>query len=120
MPRLEFLVAAERDLEAIAEFIEQDSGDRAVAVAVVDRIVAHCTRLARLPTRMGRERPELRAGYRSVPSGSHVIFFRYLSEGAGPRDVMCPRDVMQIIHILHGARDLDAYFREEDGATDEE
>ena len=77
-----------------------------MAEAFVDKIIGHCRKLASYPQAMGRPRPELRSEYRSVPFGRYVIFLRYVSEGT------TPRDVMQVVHILHGARDLDAYFRD--------
>jgi len=41
-----------------------------------------------------------------------VIFFRYV-------DASTPREVMEIIHILHGARDIEAFFHRNygDGLT---
>ena len=61
-------------------------------------------RLAARPNLMGRARPELRTAYRSVTFGNYVNFLTYASEGAGPHDVL------KIVHVLWGARDLDAYF----------
>ena len=55
---------------------------------------------------MGRSRKELRPEYRSVTFGNYIIFLRYVDEGAGPLDVM------QVVHVLHGARDLDAFFKD--------
>jgi plasmid stabilization system protein ParE len=48
---------------------------------------------------------KLRPGYRSVIFGNYVIFIRYGNEGGS-------RSHLYIIRILHGARDLDAYFKE--------
>jgi len=45
---------------------------------------------------MGRERPELSPGIRSFVVMSWVVFYRPQS------------DAMEIIRVLHGARDLDA------------
>ena len=53
---------------------------------------------------IGRPRSKLGPGYRSVTFGSYVIFLRYGNDDG-------PRSHLYIIHILHGARDLDAYFR---------
>jgi len=54
---------------------------------------------------IGRPRPELRADYRSVTFGNYVIFLRYGNDAG-------PRSHLYVIHILHGARDLDAYFND--------
>lgn len=106
MPRLVFLDSARRDLADIAAYIERESQDRERALEFVDKLVAHCEKLASLSTMMGRARPELRPAFRSVTFGNYVIFLTYESEGVGPRDVL------KIIHVLWGARDLDAYFRD--------
>jgi|SRR6185295_8974967 len=42
----------------------------------------------------GRNRDELRAGYRSLPVGNYLIFYRPLSDGA------------EIMRVLHSARQL--------------
>ncbi len=44
---------------------------------------------------IGRSRDEVREGYRSFPTGSHIVFYR-------PRG----RDV-EIVRVLHGRMDLD-------------
>ena len=104
MPRLVYRAAARRDIADIAAYIERESQSRAVAEAFIEKITDYCERLATPSTMMGRPRPELRPQYRSVTFGNYVIFLRY-SDEAGPRNHL------YIIHILHGARDLDAYVR---------
>ncbi len=106
MPRLVFLTKARRDLGEIASYIQAESQSADSAIAFTDRIIGYCERLATLPALMGRARPELRDGYRSVTLGSYVIFFRYMSEDANNRAVI------EILHIVHGSRDLEAYFRD--------
>ena len=106
MPRLVIVDSAKRDLAEIAAYIEQKSRDRDTALAFIDKLLVHCQGLASLSVAMGRARPELRPEYRSATFGNYVIFFMYASEGAGPRDVM------KVVHVLWGARDLDAYFRD--------
>ena len=49
---------------------------------------------------MGRPRPELRPELRSVAFKGYVIFFRYVGE------------VLEVVNILGGHRDIDAYFGE--------
>jgi toxin ParE1/3/4 len=51
---------------------------------------------------MGRPRPELRPDVRSFPSGHYIIFFRYLGE------------ILEVIKVLEGHRDVQAFFREEE------
>jgi plasmid stabilization system protein ParE len=59
--------------------------------------------LAQLPGLLGRPRPELGLGYRSMTFGSHIIFLRYA-------DKESPRSHLYIVHVLHGSCDIDAYF----------
>jgi plasmid stabilization system protein ParE len=103
VPRLVYRAAARRDIAKIAADLERESQSRAVADAFVEKLTDYCEHLATLPVLMGRPRPELRRNYRSITHGSYVIFMRYADEGA-------PRSHLYITHIVHGARDMDAYF----------
>jgi len=105
VPRLVFRAAALRDLADIASYIERESGSQAAAVAFVDKLIAQCERGAALPVLIGRPRPELRPGYRSLTFGNYVIFLRYSDESGS-------RSHLYIVNIIHGRRDLDAYFSE--------
>jgi toxin ParE1/3/4 len=107
VPRLIYRAAAQRDIADIASYIEQQSQDREVAEAFIDTLTAFCERLAQLPGLLGRPRPELGRDYRSTTFGKYVIFFRYADEDS-------PRSHLYVIHILHGARDIDAYFSQSD------
>lgn len=103
MPRLVYLAAARRDIAEIAAYIERESASRAVAESFIDKLTDYCEQFARLPGLLGRARPELGLDYRSVTFGSYVIFMRYADDEG-------PRSHLYLIHIVHGARDLDAYF----------
>jgi toxin ParE1/3/4 len=95
-----FSRAAEDDLEQIGDYIANDNPPR--ALQFVQELREHCSRIRAAP--LARQaRPELGAGMRSVPHGRYVIFFRV------------ERDVILIVRILHGARDLIAEF---EGRTD--
>ena len=86
---------ARADLAEIWSYIADDSEARADAfVEAIDRKV-HA--LAGRPN-MGRARDELAEGLRSFSVGRYVIFYRALSNG------------VDIVRVLHGARDLDAIF----------
>ena len=63
----------------------------------LDTIDAKCRLLARMPE-LGRKRPDLAPDLRSLPAGSYVIFYRPVKAG------------IQIIRILHGARDIPTIF----------
>lgn len=49
---------------------------------------------------LGRERNEIRPGLRSLPLGSHVVFYRI------------EESFLRIVRVLHGSRDLPRYFPE--------
>lgn len=103
MPRLVFRAAALRDLAQIASYIESESGSRETAEAFVGKLIDHCEQIALRPQLMGRPRPELRADYRSLTFGNYVIFIRYADEEG-------PRSHLYVGNVVHGRRDLDAYF----------
>ena len=100
MRRLVYLTAAQRDLVSILEYVARESGSVAMAVGFTDRLQAHCAKLASLPGILGRARSELRPDIRSSALGNYVIFFRY-------RD-----DVLEVVNILEGHRDIGAVFTE--------
>jgi len=94
--RLVYLAAAERDLLSILDYITRESGSAAVGLGFTERLQAQCEKLASLPGTLGRARPELR----SSALGNYVIFFRY-------RD-----DMLEVVNILEGHRDINALFSE--------
>jgi plasmid stabilization system protein ParE len=100
--RLIYRPAAERDLFSIFDYIARQSGSPALALAFTNRLRAHCARLASLPGVMGRARPELRPDMRSSAFGSYVVFFRYGD------------DSLEVVDILEGHRDIDAFFGRDD------
>ena len=71
-------------------------------MAFTERLQAHCAKLAALPRTLGRARPELRPDIRSSAVGSYVIFFRYRG------------DTLEVVNILEGHREVDAFFSKED------
>ena len=93
-----YLEAAAVDLEDISDFIIEQSGSVDTAEALVGRLKRRCDRLAELSGILGQLRNALAPGLRSTPEGRYVIFFRYVS------------DRIEIVNILHSARDLEAMF----------
>jgi len=93
--RLTFTPLAEQDLEAIADDIGIDNPAR--ALSFIRELRAHCRRITLNPEGYP-SRPELGAGIRSCAHGHYIIFFE-----SGPEMVV-------IVRILHGARDLPAVF----------
>jgi toxin ParE1/3/4 len=51
---------------------------------------------------IGTRRDELKAGLRSQPVGNYLIFYFPLEDG------------IDIVRVLHGSRDVDAIFHQDD------
>jgi plasmid stabilization system protein ParE len=67
VPELVYRAAALRDLADITTYIERESGSRAIADDFIGRLTNYCENLATLS---GRDRSELRPGYRSTVFGN--------------------------------------------------
>lgn len=93
MPRVKKAIQAEKDIEELWLYIAADN--MLAADRVLDDIEAQCHLIATQPG-MGRPRPELASGLRSFPVGRYIIFYQTLPDG------------IEIIRVLHSARDLDA------------
>ncbi len=98
MPAIFIRPQALADLAEIWSYIADDNVSAADALAglIDDKLQT----LSRQPS-MGRARPELAAELRSLPVGKYTIFYLPLSNG------------VQIVRVLHGARDIDAIFQDE-------
>jgi toxin ParE1/3/4 len=96
--RLVIMPLAEQDIEVIGDYIARD--DPARAVSFVGELREQCMRIADNPLGY-RERPELAPGLRSCAHGNYVIFF-----DASP-------DVVEVVRVLHGARDLPTVLSED-------
>ena len=105
----EFLVApaARADLLSQWNFYADDVGDPELADRFVACAEATFKRLARAPG-LGRPRPFRSPKARNLRSWSvvdfsnHLVFYRPLPSERG----------VEIVRIVHGARDLDALFKE--------
>lgn len=100
MRRLLYLESAEQDLSQILHYIAQDSGNVDTALRFVSELRSQCRKLASLPGKLGRPRPELRPDIRSFPVKGYVIFFSY------------QEDAVEVVNLLAGMRDIDGYFAE--------
>lgn len=98
MPSLVARPRALTDLAEIWAYIAEDSPERADAFA--DLLAAKFETLARRPG-IGRPRPELAENLRSFTIGRYVIFYLPLFRG------------VEIVRVLHGSRDIDAIFEEQ-------
>lgn len=101
MPRVLRRPQAAADILEVWDYIAEDSLDQ--ADAWVDRLDATLQRLATQP-RMGRARAELADGLRSLPFERYVIFYLPLADG------------IDVVRVLHSARDVDAAFEGESPA----
>lgn len=75
-----FLASVRTDLIETQRYIAQESGSRAVARNFVATLRRRCHELAASPGTIGRARPELGSGIRSVSHKGYVIFFRYVGD----------------------------------------
>ena len=94
-----FTPQADDDVFAILTYIARDSISR--SDSFLETLNERCQLLADNP-KMGRTRNELRAGLRSWPIGNFLICYRLLD------------DDIEIVRVLHGARNIAAILDEED------
>jgi toxin ParE1/3/4 len=87
--------AAHGGLDEIWFYIAQDNPD--AADRIIRTRVSRFAMLAGMPE-VGRRREELSARLRSLPVGNYVIFYRPLENG------------VEVVRVLHGARDLPPLF----------
>ena len=98
MPQVTRRPLAETDILEIWDYIADDS--LAAADRWVDQVDKQFRVLATQPM-MGRARDELAPGVRSFPFGRYVVFYVPLDDG------------IDVVRVLHGARDIDAVFNAE-------
>lgn len=88
---------AVQDLNEIHDFIASDHPT--AALNLLNILEAKFKVLASDPE-IGRVREELAVALRSFPTGNYVIFYRIIKEA------------IQVIRVLHGARDMDTLWEE--------
>ena len=98
MPQVTRRPPAETDVLEIWDYIADYSLD--AADRWVDHLDEQFRMLATQPM-MGRARDELAPGVRSFPFGRYVVFYVPLTNG------------IDVVRVLHGARDIDAVFNPE-------
>ncbi|MBX3529837.1 MAG: type II toxin-antitoxin system RelE/ParE family toxin [Rhizobiaceae bacterium] len=96
--RIIFAPSARGDLREIGDYIAADN--RPAAKRMVAALQERARRLVDAP-RLGKLRPDLQPGLRSIPFRNYVILYRV--EDAAIR----------IERIIHGARDIDAVFEDD-------
>ncbi len=90
---------AEADLAEIWDYIAEDSESR--TDAFIDTIGKKLALLAKKPS-IGRTRDELGENMRSFPVGRYVLYFLPVPDG------------IDVVRVLHGARDLQPAFGSEE------
>ena len=103
--RFTLAVPARRDLAEIWSWIAVNSG-RARADSVIERLRESCTLLAGNPL-IGRERPEVREGVRSLAVAPHVIFYESNQRG------------VRVLRVIHGARHLARALGQRSSSSDD-
>jgi toxin ParE1/3/4 len=95
--RVIYSAAAQEDLVEIGGYIALDSERQ--AESFVASLQTKASQIAKAP-RIYRARDDLSPGLRSAAFGSYLLLFREVSAG------------IEILHIVHGARDLKRLFEE--------
>lgn len=95
MSRVYFSPSARRDLNAIFNHIVKDNP--AAAASFVRKLKDKCRRMAQFPD-MGKLREDLALHLRCFPVGNYLIFYR------------SSEDAIDIVRVLHAARDYAAMF----------
>lgn len=95
MPRVTRRPLAAADIFEIWDYIAEDS--LPAADRWIDKLDQQLELLATQPM-MGRSREELAARVRSFPFGRYVIFYEPIGDG------------IDVVRVLHGARDIDTIF----------
>jgi toxin ParE1/3/4 len=95
MSRFELSLQARADLQEIEDYISCDNPDAAARLLLT--IDEKCGLLAFHPG-IGFDRSELRPDLRSFVAGNYVIFYKPKNDG------------IEIVRILHGARDVAKFF----------
>lgn len=93
--RIRMTASANADVRSIARWIARDSVDNAVnwTFELDDKL----QKLLETPG-SGTDRSDLRPGMRSSPFGQYLIFFKPFRYG------------IQVIRVIHGARDYTRFF----------
>lgn len=98
--KVRYTPVAEQDLEAIGDWIAEDSPRG--AVAFIERLNRACDSLGALPLAFPIDPELVDLALRKRVVGPYLIFYRVTEE-------------VEIVRVIHGARDYGVLFRDEDG-----
>ena len=96
MPRAISSPDAEDDLAEIGAYIARDN--LKMAIAVLTDIEREVRLLAEFPG-LGQARDDLAPGVRTIPVGNYILIYRPIADG------------IELIRVVHGARNLPALMR---------
>ena len=88
---------ADEDLEAIFDYTEREF-DFNQAVKYLSELESVLNKLVLNPN-IGRKRNEIKVGLLSISEQEHIIFYRIVN------------DIIRVVRVLHGSRDLPNYFQ---------
>ena len=89
---------ARQNIKEIGRYIARESSSRAVALRFLDSISEKCRLYATQPL-MGEARPDLGNNVRCLPIGNYIALYRPLNDG------------IELLLVVHGARDIPALYR---------
>jgi len=98
MSRIRLSEQAKVDLRAIWDYIGIERGYPDAAANQVEAIYDKLTLLSRNPL-LGELREDLLPGLRIFSAGNYVIFYHPMADG------------IEVLGVIHGARDFEAMFR---------
>jgi len=94
MRSVRFSGRARAQLVSIARYYYRQTGDARTGERIVRGIERRLLKLAGPPGALGRPRPELGHGVRSLPHAPYIVLFRYGD------------DVIDVLQVLHGRQDI--------------
>jgi toxin ParE1/3/4 len=89
-------LAAKNDIKDIWQYTVEKWGEQQ-AEKYIDQLEKKFKDLVKTPN-LGRARPDIRNGYRSLPEGKHIIFYRVADH------------LIEIIGIPHANMDIETHF----------
>ena len=98
MARVIFTPLAQEDLQTIWDYLAEEAGED-VADGVLEAIQEKSAKIAAFPE-AGQIRNELLVNLRSFVIKSYVVFYMPLSDG------------IDVVRVLHGARDIESVFED--------
>jgi toxin ParE1/3/4 len=93
----QIVVSRDAETDLILIWVYYAESSEGAARRIRDEITSKFNLLLQFP-HIGRSREDLQHGYRSIPVGNHVVFYREIENG------------VEIMRVLHGAQDLHEVF----------